>query len=121
MPGLTSIYTKSGDSGRTQLSDGMRVSQDSVGTEIPGALDELNPALGVAAASGLPTELVQPVSRVQNEFFNLGAELSFGQPLEPTSGMPLVQDKLSDALFRWARLANPAHHQPETLWEPAQY
>ena len=188
MPRLTSIYTKSGDSGRTQLSDGTRVPKDSARTELLGTLDELNAALGVAAASGLPAELVQPVSRVQNELFNLGAELSFGQPLEQTSGMPLVQDedvlrleesidriafqlgplrnfilpggsvaganlhlartvcrraerrlvtlgcespvretclrylnRLSDALFMWARLANRAHHQPETLWEPAQH
>jgi len=111
MPRLTSIYTKSGDSGRTQLSDGLRVPKDSPRTELLGELDELNAALGVAAASGLPTELVQPVRRVQNELFNLGAELSFGQPSEQSPGVPLVRDedvlRLEESIDRIASRLGP--------------
>ena len=46
MPILTSIHTKSGDSGRTPLSDGLRVPKDRPRTGLPGELDELNAALG---------------------------------------------------------------------------
>lgn len=185
MPRLTSIYTKAGDRGQTQLSDGSRVPKNSARTELMGELDELNAALGLAAATGLPAELVEPMGQVQNELFNLGAELSFSQPADIPSAMPLVGDedvlrleasidrmaaqlgplrnfilpggsvagahlhlartvcrraerrlvalaaessvretclsylnRLSDALFMWARLANKAERRPETLWDP---
>jgi cob(I)alamin adenosyltransferase len=67
---LTRIYTRGGDAGETSLGDGSRVSKLDPLVKAYGAVDELNSLLGWAAveADGL--------ERVQNELFDLGADLS---------------------------------------------
>jgi cob(I)alamin adenosyltransferase len=74
---LTRIYTRSGDGGETSLGDGSRVSKLDPRIRAFGAVDELNAALGgVLAEPDCPAEFRAPLERVQNELFDLGADLS---------------------------------------------
>jgi len=70
------IYTKTGDAGDTGLFGGPRVRKDSPRIEAYGTVDELNALLGLARAESLPDELDALLYRVQNELFDLGAELA---------------------------------------------
>ncbi len=74
---LTRIYTRGGDAGETSLGDGSRVSKLDGRIAAYGIVDELNSQLGlVLAAPDLAAELRAPLQRVQNELFDLGADLS---------------------------------------------
>ena len=70
------IYTKTGDSGETGLFGGPRVRKDAPRIEAYGTVDELNATLGLARAESLPSEIDALLNRVQNELFDLGAELA---------------------------------------------
>jgi cob(I)alamin adenosyltransferase len=69
---LTRIYTRTGDAGETSLGDGSRISKTDSRVEAMGDVDELNSALGWALAAGKSATL----ERIQNELFDLGADLS---------------------------------------------
>jgi cob(I)alamin adenosyltransferase len=73
---LTRIYTRGGDRGETSLGDGSRVSKLDCRIAAFGTVDELNAHLGVALASGVPEAFHGPLERVQNELFDVGADLS---------------------------------------------
>jgi cob(I)alamin adenosyltransferase len=73
---LTRIYTRGGDRGETSLGDGSRVSKLDCRIGAFGAVDELNSQLGVVLAGELPVELREVLARVQNELFDVGADLS---------------------------------------------
>ena len=73
---LTRIYTRGGDSGETSLGDGARVPKTDPRIEAYGAVDELNSALGWALVAAPPGELREWLELVQNELFDLGADLS---------------------------------------------
>lgn len=73
---LTRIYTRSGDGGETSLGDGTRTSKTDPLITAIGSLDELNAAIGLALAADTPERLRSPLERVQNELFDLGADLS---------------------------------------------
>jgi cob(I)alamin adenosyltransferase len=73
---LTRIYTRGGDAGETSLGDGSRVSKLDCRIGAFGTVDELNAALGVVLAGQLPAALREPLTRVQNELFDVGADLS---------------------------------------------
>lgn len=68
--------TRTGDQGQTGLGDGKRVSKDHPRVEAFGTVDELNASLGLIIAYPLPENLHNILSRVQNELFDLGGELS---------------------------------------------
>jgi cob(I)alamin adenosyltransferase len=73
---LSKIYTKTGDDGTTGLGDGTRVRKDDVRVEAYGTADELNSAIGVLlAVPGLPAKIVECLTEVQHELFDLGGEL----------------------------------------------
>ena len=74
------IYTKTGDAGQTGLFGGPRVAKDDPRIEAYGAVDELNAALGLARAESLPPEIDTLLARIQNELFDLGAELATPNP-----------------------------------------
>ena len=69
---LTRIYTRTGDAGETSLGDGSRISKTHPLAEAIGDVDELNSALGWALAAGANATL----EHVQNELFDVGADLS---------------------------------------------
>lgn len=72
---LNRIYTRTGDDGTTGLGDGTRVSKMHPRIRAYGGVDELNAVLGVALAAGLPTEIAGWLSEVQNDLFDVGADL----------------------------------------------
>jgi cob(I)alamin adenosyltransferase len=74
---LTKIYTRGGDAGQTSLGDGSRVSKLDPRIRAYGVVDELNSQLGVVLANAeLPEVLRAPLERVQNQLFDVGADLS---------------------------------------------
>jgi cob(I)alamin adenosyltransferase len=74
---LTRIYTKLGDGGETHLGDMSRVPKTHPRIEAYGETDELNAFIGVAlAAGGLPEPYVGWLTRIQNDLFDLGADLA---------------------------------------------
>jgi cob(I)alamin adenosyltransferase len=74
---LTRIYTRGGDKGETSLGDGSRVPKLDCRIGAFGTVDELNSALGVVLAEpGLPERLREPLERIQNDLFDVGADLS---------------------------------------------
>jgi cob(I)alamin adenosyltransferase len=73
---LTRIYTRGGDKGETSLGDGSRVSKLDPRIRAYGITDELNSHIGVALAGELPAELRPALERIQNELFDVGADLS---------------------------------------------
>ena len=82
---LTRIYTRGGDTGETSLGDGSRVAKLDPRIRAYGLVDELNSQVGVAlAAPGLPESLWPVLEQVQNELFDVGADLSvpFAEPDE---------------------------------------
>jgi cob(I)alamin adenosyltransferase len=72
---ITKVYTRSGDGGETHLGGGQKIPKDSPRIEALGTVDELNSVLGLALAAGLAAPISEGLRRVQNELFNLGAEL----------------------------------------------
>jgi cob(I)alamin adenosyltransferase len=74
---LTRIYTRLGDDGETHLGDMSRVPKTDARIEAYGTVDELNAQLGVALGlPDLPAEFVELVRRVQNDLFDVGADIS---------------------------------------------
>lgn len=72
---LNRIYTRTGDDGTTGLVDGSRLPKHSPRLEAVGAVDEANAALGLAASTDLGDHL-SDVHRLQNDLFDLGADLA---------------------------------------------
>ena len=73
---LNKIYTRTGDAGTTGLVDGSRLPKHDVRMEAIGAVDEANSALGLAAAILGDNEHAQQLFRIQNDLFDLGADLA---------------------------------------------
>jgi cob(I)alamin adenosyltransferase len=71
---LTRIYTRGGDEGRTSLGDGVRVAKHSLRVEAYGTVDEANSAIGLARLH-TSDEADAMLARVQNDLFDLGADL----------------------------------------------
>ena len=79
---LNRIYTKTGDGGETRLASGAPVSKSDPRVEAYGAVDELNAVIGTARLhSGQNDRIDAMLGRIQNELFDLGADLA--TPLEP--------------------------------------
>lgn len=70
------LYTRRGDAGETDLFGGARVPKDHLRVEAYGAVDELNAALGVAAAATGHADLRALASELQSQLFALGAQLA---------------------------------------------
>ncbi len=75
-PRRSKLYTGTGDRGDTALFGGRRVPKDHPRVEAYGTIDELNAALGVAATAIRQRKLVAAIQTIQNELFNIGAELA---------------------------------------------
>jgi cob(I)alamin adenosyltransferase len=73
---LTRIYTGGGDRGETSLGDGSRVSKLDCRIAAFGTVDELNAHIGFVLAGDLAAEFRPILERVQNELFDVGADLS---------------------------------------------
>jgi cob(I)alamin adenosyltransferase len=74
---LTRIYTKLGDGGETHLGDMSRVPKTHPRIEAYGDVDELNAQIGVTlAVQGLPEQYAPWLRRIQNDLFDVGADLA---------------------------------------------
>ncbi len=74
---LTRIYTRTGDTGTTALGDGSRVPKTDARIVAYADTDECNAAIGVALALGaLPEGVRETLARIQNDLFDVGADLS---------------------------------------------
>ncbi|QDT39706.1 cob(I)yrinic acid a,c-diamide adenosyltransferase [Stratiformator vulcanicus] len=97
---LNRIYTKSGDDGETGLGDGARVAKTSQRVVAYGTVDELNAALGVAIAAGLPDQCEQLIIGIQNNLFDLGADLCVPLPSEegpePDAALRVKPDQVTE-------------------------
>ena len=92
---LTRIYTRGGDAGETSLGYGTRVSKLDVRIAAFGTVDEVNAALGVVLAGACPEDLREVLERVQNELFDLGADLAV--PVAREARLRMTQSQV-DAL-----------------------
>src|SRR3954454_4295544 len=73
---LTRIYTKTGDDGSTALGDMSRAAKTDPRVAAYGAVDETNAAIGVALALGnLDEDIAALLQRIQNDLFDVGADL----------------------------------------------
>jgi len=87
---LDKIYTRAGDGGKTRLATGEDLPKDDARVEAYGAVDEANSVLGVARqeAKAWP-ELDHILERVQNDLFDLGADLATPERDKPLAFTPL--------------------------------
>ena len=87
---LNKIYTRTGDDGTTALVSGPRRTKYDMRVESYGTVDETNSAIGIARlyTSGLP-ELHDMLFRIQNDLFDLGADLATPETGEVLSYEPL--------------------------------
>jgi cob(I)alamin adenosyltransferase len=98
---LNKIYTKTGDDGTTALGTGERRRKDDLRIETYGTVDETNAAVGLARAA-LPAELPEVdalLAAIQNDLFDLGAELA-----TPDDGKPRKSERLRIVDVQVARL-----------------
>jgi cob(I)alamin adenosyltransferase len=73
---LDRIYTRGGDGGETSLGDGARVPKSDPRIEAYGTVDELGALIGIARTLALPDEFDGWLGRIQNDLFDLGADLA---------------------------------------------
>ena len=96
---LKRIYTKTGDKGETALGDGTRIPKDSLRIAAYGTIDEANAAIGIARLhSG--GELDEMLKRIQNDLFDLGADLCVPETARRAEGRLRVSDAQVDRLER---------------------
>jgi cob(I)alamin adenosyltransferase len=74
------IYTRGGDGGSTSLGDGARVPKHALRVRAMGSVDEANAAIGVAIAHSDAGTMDDLLLRVQNDLFDVGADLCVPQP-----------------------------------------
>ena len=76
MVNLTRIYTKTGDDGTTSLGDGSRTSKNDPRLEAYATVDEANSTIGVVlATTDIPDDIRALLVRIQNDLFDVGADL----------------------------------------------
>lgn len=82
---LNRIYTRTGDTGETGLVDGSRVSKADARLQAMGDVDEANSAIGVAIAGLADADVRVALTRIQNDLFDLGADLATpGEDFSPS-------------------------------------
>ncbi len=113
MPRLTKIYTKTGDAGDTMLGDGSRVPKSSVRVDAYGDVDEANSALGLAIAAcdadGPLAELRNALLSIQQDLFDVGADLCTPLASDETPGKRLrMTDGQIDRIERLIDVHNAA-------------
>jgi cob(I)alamin adenosyltransferase len=98
---LDRIYTKSGDDGTTSLGDGTRVPKHHLRVEAYGTVDELSSVLGLAIARGVPEPLAGELRAIQNELFDVGADLCVpGEAGERLRLTPVYTERLEKLIDR---------------------
>jgi cob(I)alamin adenosyltransferase len=91
---LTRIYTRGGDAGETSLGDGSRVSKLDARIAAFGAVDEVNSLIGLVLAGDVPQGFRPWLERVQNDLFDVGADLSV--PVEVEGRLRTTQAQVDE-------------------------
>jgi len=91
---LNKIYTRTGDDGSTGLADGSRTNKDCFRVKAYGEVDEANSAIGVARLYVDNVELDRSLARIQNDMFDLGADLSTPTMEDDSKALRIVQSQI---------------------------
>jgi cob(I)alamin adenosyltransferase len=91
---LTRIYTRGGDRGETSLGDGRRVPKLDSRIAAFGTVDEVNSHVGLALTADVPAEMRPVLKRVQNELFDVGADISV--PFELGARLRVTQAQIDE-------------------------
>ena len=98
---LSKIYTRTGDDGTTALGSGRRVAKYDLRVECYGTLDETNAAIGLARLhTRSDGALDAMLARIQNDLFDLGAELCYPNESKDARGRLAVSDSQVERLER---------------------
>lgn len=91
---LNKIYTRTGDDGMTALGSGRRVAKYDLRVEAYGTLDETNATIGIARlyTKDGPPSLDAMLARIQNDLFDLGADLCFPDETKDARGRLQISD-----------------------------
>tara|TARA_Y100001970_G_scaffold290328_1_gene423726 strand:- start:32 stop:601 length:570 start_codon:yes stop_codon:yes gene_type:complete len=107
---LDKIYTRGGDKGKTSLGDGKRVYKNSIRIDAFGTVDETNSILGIAIIS-LKSPLKEMIFRIQNDLFDLGADLCVPEndslDYEPLRITQIQVDRLENEIDEMNSNLNP--------------
>ncbi|MEP6527734.1 MAG: cob(I)yrinic acid a,c-diamide adenosyltransferase [Nocardioidaceae bacterium] len=102
MVNLTRIYTRTGDSGTTRLGDMSKTSKTDLRLQAYADVDECNSQIGYAiAVGGLDDDVVAVLTRVQNDLFDVGADLSCPVVADPPVPALRVEPEYVERLERW--------------------
>lgn len=102
MVNLTRIYTRTGDAGETRLGDMSVTTKTDLRLEAYADVDEANAVIGVALATGgLEDDVVTVLTRVQNDLFDVGADLCTPVVAEPEYPPLRIEQDYVDRLERW--------------------
>ncbi len=115
---LSKIYTKTGDDGTTGLGDGSRVPKTDLRVEAYGTVDEANAALGLCViearreTSERALEMVKLLTTIQNDLFDVGADLCCPPAADETPGSrlritPQQSQRLEHAIDRYNEYLKP--------------
>ena len=96
---LNRIYTKTGDKGETALGDGTRVAKNSLRISAIGAVDEANAAIGLARLHS-EGEMDAMLARIQNDLFDLGADLCIPEGGRKSEGALRIAEAQVERLER---------------------
>ncbi|MCF6219906.1 MAG: cob(I)yrinic acid a,c-diamide adenosyltransferase [Robiginitomaculum sp.] len=91
---LNKIYTRTGDDGSTGLADGSRTNKDCFRVRAYGEVDETNSAIGIARLYTKNVELDRSLARIQNDLFDLGADLSTPALKDDSKSLRMVQSQI---------------------------
>ena len=100
MVALTRIYTRSGDKGRTALANGERRAKHDLRIEAYGTVDETNAAIGLARLYTADTQMDEMLGRIQNDLFDLGADLATPEEEAPKQAPLRILETQVDRLER---------------------
>ena len=102
MVNLTRIYTRTGDAGRTRLGDFSETTKTDSRLRAYADVDEANAHLGVAlSGGGLDADVVQVLTRVQNDLFDVGADLCTPVVADPEHPPLRIEQDYVDRLEGW--------------------
>ncbi|MEZ5097282.1 MAG: cob(I)yrinic acid a,c-diamide adenosyltransferase [Nocardioides sp.] len=102
MVNLTRIYTRTGDSGTTRLGDLSETSKTDLRLAAYADVDEANAHLGVALATGgLAEDVATVLTRIQNDLFDVGADLSTPVVAKPAYPPLRIEQEYVDRLEGW--------------------
>jgi len=104
---LNRIYTKTGDTGETSLGDGSRVPKSHLRVRAFGGVDELNAVLGLTLTAAPSGDLSKQLAHIQNDLFDVGADLCVPESEEPPAYTPLrVTAAQVEQLENWIDATN---------------